>query len=197
MGVYKLSGAGGLLTPRVNYTSMLAGNSAFVPPPPPAYELIETTILGSAASSVTFSSLATYASDYKHLQIRSASLVNSSGNAASLRLNGDTAANYSRHYLEGGGSSVNSSGGANTDNMYYAYWPAGSTTRAHAAVVDIVDAFSTTKFKTVKSLNGQAPGLISLYSGNWRNTAAVTSVTIASANNFLTGSRFSLYGIRG
>jgi len=31
MGVYKLSSAGGITTPRTNYSSFLAGNPAFIP----------------------------------------------------------------------------------------------------------------------------------------------------------------------
>jgi hypothetical protein len=65
------------------------------------YELIESQILGSNQSSITFSSLATYASTYKHLQIRAAG--KGSGNSfeetnVNLRFNGDTGSNYSAHF---------------------------------------------------------------------------------------------------
>jgi hypothetical protein len=163
------------------------------------YELIETQILGSAQAEVVFSSLATYASTYKHLQIRSASLVNASTNSAYLRFNGDTASNYVAHYLEGNGSSVGSSWSTTTNKLFYGYWAVGSTTAAHGAVVDILDAYSSSKNKTVRSLNGinTASPLITLYSGLWMNTNSTTSLTVGSPSNFLAGSRFSLYGIRG
>ena len=65
MGVYKLSAAGGITTPRTNYSSFLAGNAAFVPG---AYESIASTTVGSGGvSTITFSSIP---DTYKHLQIR-------------------------------------------------------------------------------------------------------------------------------
>ena len=75
------------------------------------YELIETTILGSAASSVTFSSLDTYASTYKHLQIRAVVRASAAGDRVngSWRMNGDTGSNYAAHHLLGTGSTVVSS----------------------------------------------------------------------------------------
>ena len=74
-----------------------------------AFDLLETTVLGSDTASVTFSNLNTY-SAYKHLQIR---LVARSTNASASRsvriqFNGDTASNYAYHYLLGDGSSVSS-----------------------------------------------------------------------------------------
>jgi hypothetical protein len=167
-----------------------------IPPIVSDYELITTTVLGSTTPSITFN-VSSFASTYKHLQIRAASLVNTNATLPFVRFNGDTANNYSLHYIEGNGSNVTSGGGGSNPWMYYGYWGTGSTTSAHAAVVDIVDAFSTTKFKTLRSFNGQAPGLITLYSGNWMNTAAITSITIESPNNFVAGSRFSIYGIKG
>jgi hypothetical protein len=69
------------------------------------------------------------------------------------------------------------------------------------AVIDILDPFSTTKFKTVRSLSGFAASsnFIGLGSGLWRDTASTTSLTLLSVSgtSLLTGSRFSLYGIKG
>ena len=164
------------------------------------YELISTTILGTASPSVTFSSLGDYSSTYKHLQIRSASLVNTSANLTTLRFNGDTGNNYVAHYLEGNGSSVGTNWSTTTSSIYYGYFGVGSSTAPHGAVVDILDAYSTTKNKTTRSLNGNSISgypLATLYSGLWMNTASTTSLTISSPANFLAGSRFSLYGIKG
>jgi hypothetical protein len=163
------------------------------------FDLISTTTLDSGQPSVTFSNLGDYSSTYKHLQIRSSALVNASANLAIVRFNNDSGANYSRHYMEGNGSSIVSSGGANSDNMYYAYWSSGSTVISNVTVMNILDAYSTTKNKTVRALVGAVTtsNLITLYSGDWRNTGAITSVTISSPSNFLAGSRFSIYGMKG
>jgi hypothetical protein len=179
LGIFSAAGAGGVVA---------AGT----------YELIESNILGTAVSSVVFSSLATYASTYKHLQVRIVTKSASTNNNTLLRLNGDTATNYNWHLLSGDGSSVASYNGANADFIYAA--PLTPTTGFGASVVDILDAYSTTKNKTVRALGGVSEGIYlqsSLYSGAWRSTSAITSVTLSSGVNFAVGSRFSIYGIRG
>jgi hypothetical protein len=168
------------------------------------YELIETQILGSNTASITFSGLAAYADTYKHLQVRVAGRTTRAATGANIvfRLNGDTGSNYNWHLLVGTGSSVLSLASAST-NLMLGAWVAGASTTASAfgaGVIDILDAYSATKNKTIRSLNGLAGGEtnIRLSSGLWRNTNAVTSVTIFDGDsaNLVTGSRFSIYGIR-
>jgi hypothetical protein len=169
------------------------------------YELIETQILGSAVASVTFSNLATYASIYEHLQIRAVAKTNFAGSWAdtmNIRLNSDTAANYSAHNLNGDGTSVSSSSSTSATSMGLTLIAGNATSTIFGPiVVDIVDAYSTTKNKTIRSLQGtySAGFQVRLVSGSWRNTASITTIGMTSANssNFLTGSRFSLYGIKG
>lgn len=168
-----------------------------------SYDLLETQVLGSSAASVTFSSLSTYASTYKHLQLR---LVTRSswGSAQAglvMQLNADTAANYSYHGLGGNGSSVSSFAGASQSFMYQGVSTGNSATaNAFAGVViDILDAYETTKYKQVRALFGNATTEVGMHSGSWRNTNALTSILLKTdvTSNFLTGSRFSLYGIKG
>jgi hypothetical protein len=172
------------------------------------YELISTTVLGGTAASVTFSNLGDYSSTYKHLQIRAATRSDRSGFAASLtaiRMNADTAANYSWHSLRGDGSSVASEDVANATLMRVSFVPSATSTANSfdGLVVDILDAYSTSKNKTIRSLGGIAStqNNISLMSGNFRSLSAVSSITIldevSGSNSFVSGSRFSLYGIRG
>lgn len=161
-----------------------------------AYELISSTVLGSATSTVEFTSIA---STYKHLQIRFTARANGGTTAETmLWFNGDIA-NWSRHFLIGNGSTVTSSATANTDVMY----PAKIISTANVftgAVIDILDYASTSKYKTARSLAGFTNGSthdVSLRSGAWRSTSAVSSIGIYTAELFATGSRFSLYGIKG
>jgi hypothetical protein len=182
------------------YKSMLAGNPAYTD-----YELISTTVLGGTAASVTFSSLGTYSSTYKHLQLRVSSRTTESGGSVGgqySRLNGDSGNNYAGHFLFGNGSSVGSS--AETSQPWAITglsFRAGSTANAFAAsVIDLLDPFQTTKNKTFRTLSGLAADAnrIDLHSGLWMNTASVTSWQILPAGaNFAAGSRFSLYGIKG
>lgn len=168
------------------------------------YELIESVILTGSQASITFSSLGTYSSTYKHLQIRmiarDARAVDI--NNAFLRFNGDTTTNYSYHLLVGNGSTVTSDAGVSNDSAV-AGGSVGASGTANAfapSVVDILDPFSTTKNKTVRSLTGQnsSASTIRLWSSNWRSTASVTSINIypSSSTGFVSGSRFSLYGLK-
>ena len=167
------------------------------------YELIESQILGTTASSITFSSLATYASTYKHLQIRLTARDNLADNINVLfaRLNGDTGTNYTSHLLRGNGSNVASFRSAATTYIE-AGMTASNTTTANgfsSVVIDILDAFSSTKNTTTRSLSGLASNAndVRITSGLFINTASITSITLGPVGaSFVSGSRFSLYGIR-
>jgi hypothetical protein len=165
------------------------------------YELIETQILGSAAASVTFSGLGTYASVYKHLQVR-ATLRDAGANTSwGFRFNGDTTSSYARHDLNGNGSSV-ASGAGTSETGGFLGGGANSGTTANAftgLVIDILDPYSTTKNKTLRTLNGTAGSNITLVSSLWIKTDSATSLQIYSrfGTNIAANSRFSLYGIKG
>lgn len=169
-----------------------------------SYELISSTVLGSSTSSVTFSSIV---STYKHLQLRYTA--RSDRTSASqidqliLNFNGDTATNYSDHYLYGDGASVASGSGATQANIELNYFANNTASSGiyGLGIIDILDYSSSSKYKTVRCLGGssQTTPTVGLYSGNWRSTSAITSLTLdlAVGPNFMTGSRFSLYGIKG
>lgn len=170
-----------------------------------AFELISTTVLGSAQASVTFTNSGTWA-PYKHLQIRVTARSTNTGagnDGLWLQLNGDTGSNYAWHRLEGNGSTVPSGAGTSTTWMLQ-----GLAARASqgsgifsAAIIDLLDAFGT-KNKTVRSLNGSvttANPSVALGSGVWLSTSSLTSATLKpdAGFSFDTGSRFSIYGIKG
>lgn len=169
-----------------------------------AFDLLETTVLGSSASSVTFSSLSSY-SAYKHLQIRYSARSDRPAGFDSLvvTLNGDTGANYSYHFLEGNASSVVS--GASTGNNFMILgYAGGNNTTANvygAGTLDIFDFNNSSKKPTLRSLTGIAASItrIAFFSGLRNATAAaVTSINLSHfGSNFVSGSRFSLYGIKG
>ena len=169
----------------------------------PAYDLLETEVLGSGANTFTFSSLSTYSADYQHLQIREVAR-NTSGSGTrliSMRFNGDTGANYSNHVL-GATTSVFRGGDVNNSQMYYGNGNELTTTNLYySSIIDINDFASTNKYKTMRVLMGSSndsPSVIWLGSGSWRNLAAIDSVTLftGNASNYEVGSRWSLYGLR-
>jgi len=167
----------------------------------PAYDLLETTTLTSTTSSITFSGLGSY-SDYAHLQIRAVhrdTRTSLHSAIALMRFNGESS-NYSFHRLVGNGSSV-SSGFANYAGIYMGLSSTNQTVSGNFAstTCDILDAFSSTKNTTVRSLSGHSLGSVLLLSSLWRVTDPITSINIFpdDSNSWVAGCRFSLYGIKG
>jgi len=166
-----------------------------------AYDLLETTTLTSAAASVSFTGLGSY-SDYTHLQVRYAARTTrgSTTDLIEMRLNGNSGSNYASHFLRGDGS-VGSGGFSSVTVMRIGHLSAASAAANNFAVgvIDFLDAFSTNKNTTVRSLTGgTVPNEITLGSGLFINTSSITSMEFDNlAGNFVTGCRFSLYGIKG
>lgn len=166
------------------------------------FQLISRVTLNIGQSSVTFGGIP---QSFKHLQVRGIANngENTGFNNQALRFNNDTEANYSVHYLAADGA--NASAGVQTSgtkiNDIFRIQPS-STAYFGAFIVDILDYTSTTKAKTVRSLNGadsNGSGWMGLHSGLWYKTPeAITSMTfISSSGNFGANSSFALYGIRG
>lgn len=170
------------------------------------FVLLDTRVLTGNEASIVFSSLSTY-SDFKHLQIRYVARSNFNDVAESMfmRMNGVDTSSYTRHRLKGNGSTVTSAGESSAQTKINGIGEVAGATAGtgvfSSGVIDILDVFSTSKNKTVRSLSGQAGGAngITLSSGAFLSTAALTSITLTTetANSFVQHSRFSLYGIRG
>jgi len=152
------------------------------------YTPIATTTLGSAAASVTFSSI----SGYTDLVMIFDGLSGSSNNV-SLQFNSDTSSNYSSTRVRGTGTAAESSRWTNITQMY----GSNTDTSGRSSVIwNIQNYANSTTYKTAICKGGGSGGEASAYVGLWRNTAAITSVTvIISATTFNTGSTFTLYGI--
>jgi hypothetical protein len=101
--------------------------------------------------------------------------------------------------LSGQGSSVSSASGTNETKINIAGFGAASPTLFSGQIIDILDPFETTKYPTVKALSGVSSIFIGLISGSWRNTAAINTITFDTdvAGDIITGSRISLYGLKG
>ena len=184
------------------YKSMLAGNDFS------HYELISTTVLGTATSSVTFSSLGDYSATYRHLQIRYVARTSRTETIDQLRLriNGNTSSSYASHRLisNPSGGNVQSSAFINETSIDLSLITGNTATSNvfSSGVVDLLDAYSSSKNKTTRTLagtNGADFHRVMLFSGLFNNTGSVTSLQLLplTGPNFVIGSRFSLYGIKG
>lgn len=180
------------------------GFKQFVTAIPSDFESIATYVVGSTAqTSITFSGIP---STYKHLQLRSivrSSTGSSPENLAYMQFNSDTGSNYSDHFLLGYGTGVAGNSDVSSVKMPVVE-SSNSGTLANvfgATVLDILDYANTNKYKTVRSIAGvdaNGSGAVFLTSGSWRNTAAITTVTIIPEKiSFVQYSHFALYGIKG
>jgi hypothetical protein len=168
-----------------------------LPPIVTAYESIATVTVGSGgSSSISFTSIP---STFTHLQIRAAIFSNANQSDVRVQFNSDTATNYSNHGLYGSGASATANGNANTTFGYGGL--TGDTTRCGVTIIDILDYTNTNKYKTLRNISGvdqNGSGYVEVQSGSWRNTAAITSITIfTNGANYTQYSSFALYGIKG
>ena len=172
-----------------------------------AYDSLATVTLSASTATVTFAGIP---AGYKHLQIRLNVRTDRPTygiNAMDINsFNGDTAANYSSHYIEGDGSTAYA--GASANNTKINIGQIGTTVVGNfgSTIIDILDYTDANKYKTIRVLSGTDcnglvagfGGCIGLYSGSWRSTAALTSVKFSLSNsvNFTQYSSFALYGVR-
>ena len=160
---------------------------------------LDKVTVGTATASVTFSSIA---STYTDLFI-----VGSVGVTAAadifLNFNGDTTSGlYSFTQLGGDGSTAYSQRASNQNRVQLDFPGYAQTTLGATNFTINVQNYSnsTTNKTSLTRFNnmGGAAGLgTNATVGLWRNTNAITSVTLtASGTTFLAGSTFSLYGIK-
>jgi len=178
-----------------------------------SYDALATiTVPSGGLSSITFAGIP---NGYRHLQIRgiaqdNRATYNTSG--LNMQLNGDTAGNYSWHYLQAawdaGSSGAQSSGaGSGSDIGYLASITSSVASNVFAGVIiDFTDYADTNKYKTVRCLSGadanaDASGYRPhprLSSGSWRNKSPISSITLYSQFGTLINqySQFALYGVK-
>jgi hypothetical protein len=156
---------------------------------PATYEAIATQTLGSAAASVTFSSIPT---TYTDLVLVADGTTTTGAQNMRVQFNGDTTSVYSRTRLLGGFNSSSSEREANATSMGVGDWGTGRAFN----IVHIFSYANTSVFKTVLSRSGE-PAYTSLYVGLWRQYNAINSVTFFKiSSNLVAGSTFTLYGIK-
>lgn len=160
------------------------------------YEAIFTNTLGSATSSVTFSSIP---STYTDLVLVVNCGFTSTGDL-SMQLNGNTGSAYSTTLINGNGSSAISWRSNSTDpRIYFNYNGLSAGSFSGNYIINIMNYTNTTTFKTVIGRYNGASNETGASIGLFRATpAAINSVTIMAngANTFVSGSTFNLYGIK-
>lgn len=167
-----------------------------------AYELISSTILSSATASITFNTTGLGAT-YKHLQVRALARTTKSGaNFEYVKMTRNGSASTYNHILAGEGTGSPFSGAAASpeSRVFLTSANSSASNAFGAAVIDILDPFTSTKNTTVRALSGNTDyNWIQLKSMFWNSATATTEIVFApeGANNFVAGTRFSIYGLKG
>lgn len=163
------------------------------------YEAIATqTVTGSAAATVTFSSIP---STYTDLVLVMQPAAGFETENVGIRFNSDTGNNYSYTKLTGNGSTATSTRATNFSRINMCDSIGTTTTLGNLTIIcNIMNYANSTTNKTTLSRSNQATGTypgVETMVGLWRNTAAITSVTAMQSGSatFSIGSTFSLYGI--
>jgi hypothetical protein len=157
---------------------------------PNTYTELRRTVVGTATPSVTFD--LTGISGYTDLVLVVSATNPTNDSGILIRFNSDTGSNYSDTSMYGNGSSALSFRSSNATGMNAGRTDTGISTN----IINIQNYSNTTTYKTVLT-RGNDSALVIATVGLWRNTAAITSITVydQNARNFSTGSTFSLYGI--
>jgi hypothetical protein len=169
------------------------------------FEAIATfTVTGASTASITFSSIP---ATYQHLVVRGVLRSDRSGYTQTgnlFRLNGDTGSNYNwgQMYSSSGGTPTYESY-ANETALRIGEQPAANAPTSNFGFtwLQINDYASTNKYKTYHQHGGSdrnGTGFFGHNFGNWRSLSAVNSITFTEgAANYIAGTTFSLYGIKG
>ena len=158
------------------------------------YEPIATQTLGSAAASITFSSIAATWTDLRVVFVGTTT-------AASgfwVRFNNDTSALYSQTVLYGDGASAISSRNVGATELEYTFMGNLNTTPVTFATLDLFSyagsTFKTSLLSLSKDNNGS--GFVNRYVGLYRSTTAVSRIDLIASGSFAVGTTATLYGIK-
>ena len=169
-----------------------------------SWTLIEHQALSSSAASVTLGSGGTIPQSFKTLKLVVSARSSDTGNIyknISVTINGSSTG-YSERIVYGTGSATGSNNTAATNLSFMAYAVSSSATASTFANAEITfPNYATSSNKAVSGdsvteNNATDGGLQSLAAGLWSNSAAITSIVLATTGNFVSGSTFSLYGLK-
>ena len=158
------------------------------------YEKIATTTVSNTSTvTVTLSSISSNYTDL--VMVFRGGCDNSS---MRMQFNSDTGSNYSVTLMSGNGSLARSTRQSSQDAILiagaYAYQTVTSNT-----ITQIQNYSNTTTYKTALSRNNEGTGATEAFVGTWRNTAAITTISLTAINAtgfWFNGSKVTLYGIK-
>jgi hypothetical protein len=172
---------------------------------PATYVNIASQTLGSNTATVTFSSIP---GTYTDLVIKASIRGNDASQREYMltRFNSDTGTNYSNTRLNinsttDGGQSVRQSNQTSI-TFFYSGDGNGATANTFGNAEVYIPSYTVSQNKPMfhhgTEEQNQTQSFMAIQAGLWRNTSAITSITITPVvgTSFLTGSSFYLYGIK-
>jgi hypothetical protein len=167
----------------------MAADSTFAP--------IATTTLGSAVTGYTFSSIP---STYTDLIIVVANFgMSNAGSALRMRFNGSSASDYSNTFVLGQGSAASSNRESGVTSIRVGGLAIGpATSNADIIIINIQNYSNTNTYKTSLIRDSSPNNEVGALVGLWRQTSAISSVSLISYNGTHTlnaGTTLTLYGI--
>ena len=153
---------------------------------------IATTTLGSAASTITFSSIPATYTDLRLVLVGTGS---SSGVNVNLRLNNDSGTNYSQTSLVGNGSAASSyrSTSASQFSDSQTYFDATVKMKTFDIMSYAGSTNKTVLFSGYGDMNGS--GAVESNVGLYRSTSVINRIDLSVVISFLAGTTATLYGI--
>lgn len=156
-----------------------------------------STTLSAPTASVTIAGIP--ASGYRDLRLIMTAATSANSNNI-MRVNGDSASNYTQVYAGGNGSSTTSgtigtSTFMGTDSSAFTTTVVGQTNH----IIDIMDYAASDKHKSILFRCNRAGGHVEMMAGRWASTSAISSITVqpyTGGYTWSTGSTFTLYGIK-
>lgn len=155
------------------------------------YDSLITTTLGSNTTSFTISSISQAYSDL--VMVIEGPPIAEVSMDANIQFNGDTGSNYSDTRVQNDYCDT-------SNNASSARFAAPGNGGRFMTTLEIIGYTQTNAWKTYLARGGswQNIGTIGeFYCGLWRNTAAISSLTVISgqSRNFIAGTKVNLFGI--
>jgi hypothetical protein len=164
---------------------------------PSTYTPIATTTLGSAQTTVTFSSISGTYTDLRFVIVAGQTVLNEN---MRWRYNSDSGGNYSWTQLLGNGTTASSSRSNTNITGLNLSGDLGGSAIESLIKIDIMNYSNTTTNKTsITRFDSLQKSRAQVNVGLYRSTSAITSVTFDFSNGtdtFVAGSIFTLYGIK-
>lgn len=167
---------------------------------------ISETVLSASAASVAFSNIP---QNFRHLMLFTQARTDAAAESdnVTIRFNGDAGANYDFQQLSGSSTTAAASTVRGATSIINFLTSEGANSRAFnfAPGVAYIIRYSVSGIeKTTLSFTGRNGDLsadtdlsVFLRFGHWRNRNVITSITLLpqTGPNFVTNSRFGLYGV--